>query len=183
MRWGRGDTSPITRDCELHQPEHVRAKRSCSVQFSSVQFSGRRGLGLIDDRRRMKRAGVERTSASERVPVSVSATMVGNDYWEGPSRSRWSSRRARRGADRPRVPRSRRLCRMSPSFSPPILPLSFIYYLFDLYLFSEGTQPSTPCGVSPPGLLPARAPSVVSHHLRRLSPPLLASRAHSIGFR
>ena len=25
--------------------------------------------------------------------------------------------------------------------------------------------------------------SVVSHHLRRLSPPLLASRAHSIGFR
>ena len=33
---------------------------------------------------------------------------------------------------------------------------------------------------APLGLLPARAPSVVSHPLRRLSPPLLASRAHSI---
>jgi hypothetical protein len=31
-----------------------------------------------------------------------------------------------------------------------------------------------PCGVSPPGLLPVRDPSAVSHHLRRLSPPLLA---------
>ena len=30
------------------------------------------------------------------------------------------------------------------------------------------------------GLIPVRAPSDVSHHLRRLSPPLLASRAHSI---
>ena len=73
---------------------------------------------------------------------------------------------------------------MSPAFSPqsPLWPLS-IYILFDLYLYSEGTQASTLCGVSPPGLLPVRAPSVVSHHLRRLSPPLLASRAHSIGFR
>jgi hypothetical protein len=31
-----------------------------------------------------------------------------------------------------------------------------------------------PCGVSPPGLPPVRDPSAVSHHLRRLSPPLLA---------
>jgi hypothetical protein len=45
-----------------------------------------------------------------------------------------------------------------------------------------------PCGVSPllvsfPIPFVLLRPSVVSHHLRRLSPPLLASRAHSIGFR
>jgi hypothetical protein len=81
---------------------------------------------------------------------------------------------------------------MFPSFSPRHQSFLSIYILFDLYLSRltacEGTQARAatrrPCGVSPPpGLLPARAPSVVSHHLRRLSPPLLASRAHSIGFR
>ena len=42
--------------------------------------------------------------------------------------------------------------------------------LFDLYLYSEGTQ-AIPCGVSPSGLLPVRAPSIVTHHLRRLAHP------------
>ena len=69
---------------------------------------------------------------------------------------------------------------MSPSFSSPISPL----YLFSsISICTLRARRLAPCGVSPPGLLPVRAPSVVSHHLRRLSPPLLASRAHSIGFR
>ena len=68
----------------------------------------------------------------------------------------------------------------SSAFSPPIPPLSIFSSISTCTLRARRLAP---CGVSPLGLLPARAPSVVSHHLRRLSPPLLASRAHSIGFR
>ena len=68
-----------------------------------------------------------------------------------------------------------------PRFLFPNLPSLSI--LFDLYLYSEGTQASTLWRVS--SWSPSRSCSFrcVSHHLRRLSPPLLASRAHSIGFR
>jgi hypothetical protein len=138
--------------------------------------SGRRGLGLIDNRRRMRRAGAERTGASERVPVSVSATTTEGALSIVPVISTNVTRR--RPATSSSIEAS-----MSPPLSLPQSSLSRLSILFDLYPCSLRARRLAPCGVSPPGLLPARAPSVVSHHLRRLSPPLLASRAHSIGFR
>ena len=60
---------------------------------------------------------------------------------------------------------------MLPSFSSPI-PLSLSFS--SISICTLRARRLAPCGVSPPGLLPVRAPSVVSHHLRRLSPPLLA---------
>ena len=169
---------------------------------------------MIDDRRRMKRAGAVRTGARERVPISVSATTAGRAlslalvisanvtlhrpassssvigsgrrlcYYRGTGSAcaarliPASSLRVRCGADRPRAPRARRLC------LPLSLPQSPSLHLFSsISSCTLRARRLAPCGVSPPGLLPVRAPSVVSHHLRRLSPPLLASRAHSIGFR
>ena len=52
-------------------------RRSTSAAYRRTGVSGRRRLGLIDDWRRMTRAGAEPTGASERVPVSVSATTTG----------------------------------------------------------------------------------------------------------
>ena len=122
---------------------------------------------------------------------------VGNDYWEGPSCSRRSSRRARRGTDRPprpRDPRSRRLrlplslpqsphlCLTPRSISSrfPLRRKSGAHRLeigplLLTYLFSEGTYVSI-YDVSPLD----GSPSAISIDSR---PPLLASGAHSIGFR
>lgn len=148
-------------------------RRSASAAGRRTRVSGRRWLGLTDDWRRMTRAGVELSSAREGILTASFSWLQ-----HGPLS------RAGLLDERDAAPAGLELLGRAGVYVPRFLfpnPPS-LSILFDLYSYSRARR-LAPCGVSPPGLLPARAPSVVFHHLRRLSPPLLASRAHSIGFR
>ena len=136
--------------------------------------SGWRLGGLTYDRRRSKRAGVETIGARERVILLRHLVGCGKG-----SLARAGHVPDERGA----APTCHELLGRGayvPRFLSPSPPLSYLFS--SISSCTLRARRLAPCGVSPPGLLPARAPSDVSHHLRRLSPPLLASRAHSIGF-
>jgi hypothetical protein len=143
-----------------------------------------------DDRRRMTRAGAERIGARKRVPVSVSATTTGKGplarvghLGDSATRHRPASSSSIEAPMSPlSLPQSPILCLTPRSISSrfPLRRKSGAHRLeigplLLIYLFSEGTYVST-YDVSPH----YGPPSAISAHSR---PPLLASGAHSIGFR
>jgi len=145
---------------------------------------------LADDWRRTRRVGVELNGASETVPISVSATTAGGALSLALVILASVTRRRPASSSSVEVP-------TSPAFSPPIppslclMPRSIssrfplrrksgahrleIGPLLLTYLFSEGTYVSI-YDVSPLD----GSPSAISIDSR---PPLLATGAHSIGFR
>ena len=138
-----------------------------SSEPGGSNWRGRR----TDDWRRTKRARTELSGVGERV--------IGLRHLVGCGTGPLT--RAGHLGERDAAPTGLELFGQSPAFSPQSP--HYLSIFSSISICTLRARRLAPCGVSPPGLLPVRAPSVVSHHLRRLSPPLLASRAHSIGFR
>ena len=129
-------------------------------------LSGRLRQGLFDDWRRMKRARTELTGVGETVPTSAPSQAAGRALPPALVISASVTRR------RPASSSSVKASAYAPLFLFPNPPLFLLFS--SISICTLRARRLAPCGVSPPGLLPVRAPSVVSHHLRRLSPPLLA---------